>query len=115
MQMLVPGLIFGVGITSINMEGIGKCLSASVIIISSLGIIGAIIGAIVAAKCFHYYPIDAMIGLGCNSATLGSTGTIGILTVSERMELMPYASMMCRIGGAFMLIFLNSTIRFFCR
>lgn len=113
MQMLVPGLIFGVGITSINLEGIGECVSIGGFVIILLGVIGGIVGSLLAAKCFHYHPIDAMIGLGCNSATLGSTGTIGILTVSERMELMPYASIMCRIGGAFMLVFLSLTVPFF--
>ena len=113
MKLLVPGLMFGVGISSISISGLVECLSVANIWIILTGILGGLAGSLLAAKCFHYYPIDAMIALGCNNATLGSSGTIGVLSASDRMELMPYASIMLRIGGALMLVLLTSTVQLF--
>lgn len=113
MTLLVPGLMFGVGISSISISELMECLSASNILIILMGLIGGLAGSAVAAKIFHYYPIDAMIALGCNNATLGSSGTIGVLSASNRMDLMPYASIMLRIGGALMLVLLTSTVQLF--
>ena len=45
------------------------------------------------------YPIDAAIVNSTHSG-LGGTGDVMILTAAERMELMPFAQVATRIGGA---------------
>ena len=45
------------------------------------------------------YPIEAAIVNACHSG-LGGTGDVMILTAAERMELMPFAQVATRIGGA---------------
>ncbi|MBO4888075.1 MAG: 2-hydroxycarboxylate transporter family protein [Firmicutes bacterium] len=113
MKLLVPGLMFGMGISSISISGLMECLSVANVWIILTGILGGLAGSLLVSKWFHYYPIDAMIALGCNNATFGSSGTIGVLSASDRMELMPYASIMLRIGGALMLVLLTSTVQLF--
>lgn len=54
-----------------------------------------------------------MIAIGCNFGTLGGSGTIAVLSTAERMELMPHATIVGRIGEAFMLIILSMTAVFF--
>lgn len=50
-------------------------------------------------KWVKMYPIDTAIVNSCHSG-LGGTGDIMILTAAERMELMPFAQIATRIGGA---------------
>jgi Na+/citrate or Na+/malate symporter len=45
------------------------------------------------------YPVEAAIVNACHSGS-GGTGDVGILTASNRMQLMPFAQIATRIGGA---------------
>ena len=45
------------------------------------------------------YPIDAAIVTACHSGQ-GGTGDVAILTAANRMQLMPFAQIATRIGGA---------------
>lgn len=45
------------------------------------------------------YPIEAAIVTGCR-ASQGGTGDVAILTASDRLQLMPFAQIATRIGGA---------------
>jgi Na+/citrate or Na+/malate symporter len=46
------------------------------------------------------YPIDTSIVTACHSGQ-GGTGDVAILTAANRMQLMPFAQIATRIGGAF--------------
>ena len=45
------------------------------------------------------YPIDTAIVAACHSGQ-GGTGDVAILTAGNRMQLMPFAQIATRIGGA---------------
>ncbi|MEA2850113.1 MAG: malate:Na+ symporter, partial [Rhodospirillaceae bacterium] len=45
------------------------------------------------------YPIDTAIATACHSGQ-GGTGDVAILTAANRMQLMPFAQIATRIGGA---------------
>jgi len=45
------------------------------------------------------YPIDTAIVTACHSGQ-GGTGDVAILTAANRMQLMPFAQIATRIGGA---------------
>jgi Na+/citrate or Na+/malate symporter len=45
------------------------------------------------------YPIDTAIVNACHSGQ-GGTGDVAILTAANRMQLMPFAQIATRIGGA---------------
>jgi malate:Na+ symporter len=45
------------------------------------------------------YPIDTAIVTACHSGQ-GGTGDVAILTAGNRMQLMPFAQIATRIGGA---------------
>jgi len=66
--------------------------------------VAATIGSLTASGYFvgrwlGMYPIDAAIANATHSG-LGGTGDVMILTAAERMELMPFAQVATRIGGA---------------
>jgi malate:Na+ symporter len=50
-------------------------------------------------KWINLYPIDAAIVNACHSGQ-GGTGDVAILTAANRMQLMPFAQIATRIGGA---------------
>jgi Na+/citrate or Na+/malate symporter len=58
-----------------------------------------VLTGLVVARRLTLYPIDTAIVNGCHSG-LGGTGDIAILTAANRMQLLPYAQISTRIGGA---------------
>lgn len=55
----------------------------------------------VTARFVKLYPIDTAIVNACHSGQ-GGTGDVAILTAANRMQLMPFAQIATRIGGAIM-------------
>ncbi len=55
----------------------------------------------VVARFVRLYPIEAAIVNACHSGQ-GGTGDVAILTAANRMQLMPFAQIATRIGGAIM-------------
>ena len=51
-------------------------------------------------RSLKMYPIDTAIVTACHSGQ-GGTGDVAILTAANRMQLMPFAQIATRIGGAF--------------
>ena len=49
------------------------------------------------------YPVESAIVTACHSG-LGGTGDVAILSASNRMEMMPFAQISTRIGGAAMIV-----------
>ena len=67
-------------------------------------LIGAVLGAGIVGRLLGFYPIESAITAGLCMANMGGTGDVAVLSASKRMELMPFAQISSRIGGAFMLI-----------
>ena len=55
-------------------------------------------------KCVGFYPIESSITAGLCTDSMGGTGNIAVLSASNRMELIPFAQMATRLGGAMILI-----------
>lgn len=55
------------------------------------------------ARLVRLYPIDTAIVNACHSGQ-GGTGDVAILTAADRMQLMPFAQIATRIGGAIMVM-----------
>ena len=53
----------------------------------------------ITARFVRMYPIDVAIVTACHSGQ-GGTGDVAILTAANRMQLMPFAQIATRIGGA---------------
>ena len=64
------------------------------VVVASLTMTGFFVGGLM-----RLFPIEAALVNACHSGS-GGTGAVAILTASERMELMPFAQIATRIGGA---------------
>ena len=67
-------------------------------------VIGAMIGTFIVGKLFHFYPVEGMLTAGLCMANGGGAGDVQCLGAAHRMELMSYAQISSRIGGAIMLV-----------
>ncbi len=63
-------------------------------------------------RALRMYPIEAAIVTGCR-ASQGGTGDVAILTACDRLQLMPFAQIATRIGGAMTVIVALSLMRIY--
>ena len=96
-------LLFMVGLGT-NLNDYLQVLSIVNIVIILFVVLGACLGSALVGRLFHYYPIEAMITAGLCMANAGGSGDVQVLGTADRMELMPYAQISSRIGGAVILL-----------
>ncbi len=104
MVVMTPALLVGIGIAYTDLNAVINALSFSYIVLVAVTLIGAVIGSGLVGRLLGFYPIESAITAGLCMANMGGTGDVAVLSASKRMELMPFAQISSRIGGAFMLI-----------
>ncbi|UMR35231.1 2-hydroxycarboxylate transporter family protein [Paenibacillus polymyxa] len=109
----LPFLITGIGIASLDLSQVSSYFTVSNFIIIIFGVIGSVVGSLIVGKFMKFHPIDSMIAVGLNLGNLGGTGAIGVLSTSERMGMMPFATIANRIGGAIMVIVISLLLPYF--
>ncbi len=96
-------LMVGLGILYIPLEDVAALLSVPYVITCASIIAAMIITGYFVGKWVRMYPVEAAIVTGCRGG-LGGTGDVAILSASGRMELMPFAQISTRIGGALTIV-----------
>jgi Na+/citrate or Na+/malate symporter len=104
MNNLTGVLLVGIGISYTNLEEIAQAFSFQYILLVFVTVLGAILGAGLVGRLVGFYPIDSAITAGLCMSNMGGTGDVAVLSAADRMELMPFAQISSRIGGAFILI-----------
>lgn len=94
----------GCGIVLINFKEMIAVLSVSNITITVLIVVGAILGTSLFGALIGFYPVESAITAGLCMANMGGAGDLAVLGASKRMELMSYAQISSRIGGAIVLL-----------
>ena len=90
-----------------------KFVSPTYIVLVFVVVLGAIIGAGVIGRLVGFYPIEAAITAGLCMANMGGTGDVAVLMASKRMELMPFAQISSRLGGAFIILLASVLVPIF--
>ena len=103
-KYLVIILVTCIGMGSSSGGSMSSALKLSNIIIIVLAILGAVLGAWVGAKIFGLYRFEAALTVALCACNIGASGDVQMCYVCDRMELLPYATISTRIGGALMLI-----------
>jgi Na+/citrate or Na+/malate symporter len=104
MKNLTGVLLVGIGVAYTNLNQIAEALTPQYLLLVLVTVIGAILGSGIVGKIVGFYPIDSSITAGLCMANMGGTGDVAVLSAADRMELMPFAQISSRIGGAFILI-----------
>jgi Na+/citrate or Na+/malate symporter len=109
MNNLTGVLLVGIGVAYTDLKQIALAFTPQYVVLVVTTVIGAILGAGLVGKLVGFFPIDSAITAGLCMSNMGGTGDVAVLSAAERMELMPFAQISSRIGGAFILI-LSSVI-----
>lgn len=75
-------------------------------------VLGAVIGSGVVGYLVGFYPVDTALTAGLCMANRGGSGDLACLGAAKRMELMAYAQLSSRLGGAIVLIIASFVFSF---
>lgn len=94
----------GVGITLIDFNELVGVLSLENLVITVLIVLGCVIGSGLFGMAVGFFPVESAITAGLCMANMGGAGDLAVLGAAKRMELMSYAQISSRIGGAIVLL-----------
>lgn len=99
------GVVFaGIGIALTDFSEFVSVINLDTLVISITVVAGAVLGSAVVGYLLGFYPIDAAVTAGLCMANRGGGGDVVVLGAAERMDLMSYAAISSRIGGAIVLV-----------
>ena len=108
-------LMLGIGIAYTDMGQILEAFSPMYLVLVFVVVLGAVIGAGLFGRLVGFYPIEAAITAGLCMANMGGTGDVAVLMAAKRMELMPFAQISSRLGGAFIILMASVLVPLFFR
>ena len=92
-------LLFAIGVALTPWQTLTAAFALPKLITIVSTVVSLIGTGFVVGKWVNLYPIDTAIVNACHSGQ-GGTGDVAILTAANRMQLMPFAQIATRIGGA---------------
>ncbi|MDF7671407.1 2-hydroxycarboxylate transporter family protein [Orbaceae bacterium ESL0721] len=92
-------ILFAVGVAITPWHRIVEAFTVVNLIVIICTVVSLVTTGFFVSKRLGMYPIDAAV-ISCCQSGQGGTGDVAILTAAERMELMPFAQIATRIGGA---------------
>jgi Na+/citrate or Na+/malate symporter len=111
-QVVTYPLLFAIGIALTPWDALVATLRPE-ILITIVSTVGTIMGTgFVVGRWVNLYPIESAIVNACHSGQ-GGTGDVAILTAANRMELIPFAQIATRIGGAITVTIAISAVAWF--
>ncbi len=104
MRNLTSALLVGIGLCYLNLNTVIESFSLTYLVLCLVTVVGAFLGAGIVGKMVGFYPVEAGITAGLCMSNMGGTGDVAVLSAADRMELMPFAQISSRLGGAIILI-----------
>ncbi len=101
---LTPMLLIGIGACYVPLQDVISQFSVTYVVLCLVTVVGAVIGSGLIGKLVGFYPVESAITAGLCMANMGGTGDVACLSAADRMELMPFAQISSRIGGAIILL-----------
>ncbi|WP_251977121.1 2-hydroxycarboxylate transporter family protein [Salinicola avicenniae] len=106
-------LLFGIGIAYTDLGQVIDAISITYVMIVFAVVAGAAFGAGLVGKLVGFYPIESAITAGLCMANMGGTGDVAVLSAARRMQLMPFAQISSRLGGALILLISSIAVPIF--
>lgn len=96
-------LMVGLGALYMPWNKLVAAFTFSYFVICSVTVLAMIASGWVVGTFMNMYQVETSLVNACHSG-LGGTGDVAILSAAERMEMMPFAQISTRIGGACMVV-----------
>lgn len=109
---LTWALLVGVGVLYTPWKDVVAAITPAYIITVASVVLTMIASGFFVGKMMNMYPIESAVVTGCHSG-LGGTGDVAILSSANRMELMPFAQVSTRLGGACVVVGAAVLLRMF--
>lgn len=109
---MTHALLAGVGLSLLNMKLLMAALSWQFVVLCVSSIIIISLASAALGKLFGLYPVESVITAGLANNSMGGTGNVAVLAASDRMNLIAFAQMGNRIGGALMLVVAGILVSF---
>ena len=104
MKNLTNMLLVGIGICYLDIGTVISSFSITYLLLCLATCVGAFVGAALIGKLVGFYPFESGITAGLCMSNMGGTGDVAVLSAADRMELMPFAQISSRLGGAVILL-----------
>ena len=104
MKNLTNMLLVGIGICYLDIGKVISTFSWTYLALCAATCVGAFVGAAFIGRLVGFYPFEAGITAGLCMSNMGGTGDVAVLSAADRMELMPFAQISSRLGGAIILL-----------
>ena len=92
-------LLFAVAVALTPWAGMKQSLRPGNLVLIVLVVLSLTVTGFFVGKLLHLFPIETALINACHTGA-GGTGDVAILTAAERLELMPFAQVATRVGGA---------------
>ena len=104
MKNLTNVLLMGIGVCYLEISTVINSFSLTYLLLCAATCVGAFLGAALIGRLVGFYPFEAGITAGLCMSNMGGTGDVAVLSAANRMELMPFAQISSRLGGAIILL-----------
>jgi len=98
-QAVTYPLLFAIGVSMTPWDKLMAAFTPANLVVIFVTVASLMATGFLVARRMGMYPIDTAIVNACHSGQ-GGTGDVAILTAANRMQLMPFAQIATRIGGA---------------
>ena len=110
---LTAAVLAGIGIALLNLNVLADAFTWQFVVLCLTSVVTISVVAGFVGKLFGLYPVEAAITAGFCNNSMGGTGNVAVLSAADRMNLIAFAQMGNRLGGALVLILSGFLIQLF--
>ena len=112
MGNLTHAVLAGIGLALIDLNVLAHSLTWQFVLLVLTSVVVMGLASALIGQLFGLYPVEAAIAAGMADNSMGGTGNVAVLSAANRMEMIAFAQMGNRMGGAIVLIIGGILIRF---
>lgn len=104
MTNLTHAVLAGIGLAMMDLSKLAAAMTWQFVVLSLTSVLAMGLASWFLGKVFGLFPVETAIGAGMINNSMGGTGNIAVLSAADRMEMIAFAQMANRLGGAIILI-----------